>query len=253
MWQLEQFKYSIRNKDRFKALKALLGNERMGCVLDLGSGNGTFSYLFSNQCSCLIAMDLSYANANMTRTLLKSNCCLQADGMDLPFKNEFFDCVFLTEVLYYIPDERQIFSEIHRVLKNNGVCILSTTHAGRGAFLNYWRKLFKADVVSKSRKPEGYSVEEIEKLVDGLFRMENIRPFSYFFTDLFQTVLNYVGHRRSIWSNTSPSAEQAVQSKAYTLYKILYPIVFLFCALDNLFRLFGQNGSNIAIKLNKIA
>ena len=51
----------------------------------------------------------------------------QMDARKLDFDNEFFDIVMLSSVLHHVDNNvgKNCFKEIHRVLKNNGVVIIS--------------------------------------------------------------------------------------------------------------------------------
>lgn len=50
----------------------------------------------------------------------------QAKGEDLPFKDNYFDIIFSSEVIEHIEEVGKFVEEVHRVLKNHGVCIITT-------------------------------------------------------------------------------------------------------------------------------
>jgi ubiquinone/menaquinone biosynthesis C-methylase UbiE len=45
---------------------------------------------------------------------------------DLPFENDDFDLVLLNDVIEHVVDPDIIMSEIRRIIKNEGLCLLST-------------------------------------------------------------------------------------------------------------------------------
>lgn len=49
----------------------------------------------------------------------------------LPFKDSFFDFVFAGEIIEHIMNTRFLLTEIHRVLKRNGVVIITTPNLAR--------------------------------------------------------------------------------------------------------------------------
>lgn len=50
---------------------------------------------------------------------------LVADAMNLPFKNQEFDVIFLGNVISYISNRNKSLSEFMRVLKNNGTLFVT--------------------------------------------------------------------------------------------------------------------------------
>lgn len=45
------------------------------------------------------------------------------DATELPFKNNFFDCIYASHILEHIIDDRKAISEMYRVLKDKGILI----------------------------------------------------------------------------------------------------------------------------------
>jgi len=108
--------------------------------LDIGCGQGSYSIYCSYLLNLSIAVDLSFNNINYLRNRIKSlrikNCLpLLADGMKLPFKDEYFYIILISEVLEHIPpvEIQKVFEEINRVLKPNGIVILTVP----SIFLDY--------------------------------------------------------------------------------------------------------------------
>jgi ubiquinone/menaquinone biosynthesis C-methylase UbiE len=53
----------------------------------------------------------------------------QGNAQELPFDDEFFDFVYMTDVIHHVPDIGAMFAEINRVLNNKGkVCIVTESH-----------------------------------------------------------------------------------------------------------------------------
>lgn len=59
-----------------------------------------------------------------TADLMMDDVDYQVDIQLLPFPDEQFDFVFASHVLEHIPDDGKALSEIHRILKPNGIAIL---------------------------------------------------------------------------------------------------------------------------------
>jgi ubiquinone/menaquinone biosynthesis C-methylase UbiE len=53
----------------------------------------------------------------------------QAAADNMPFEDDFFDFLYMTDVIHHIPDLRQMFSEVQRILKPRGkACIATQSH-----------------------------------------------------------------------------------------------------------------------------
>jgi 2-polyprenyl-3-methyl-5-hydroxy-6-metoxy-1,4-benzoquinol methylase len=53
-------------------------------------------------------------------------CYTVGSGHDLPYRPESFGLVLLVDAIEHIPDRRRLGSEIMRVLRPGGICIVST-------------------------------------------------------------------------------------------------------------------------------
>ena len=99
-------------------------NVRAGStVLDLGSGAGLLALLKRKNVE-LIAVDLSLECASVTRRNGYDHSCV-AELKELPFANDYFDYVVSLDVLGHIEFQQKdaVLSEIHRVLKTEGVTL----------------------------------------------------------------------------------------------------------------------------------
>lgn len=98
-------------------------------VLEVGCGVGTDSEMFARNGADLTAVDISehsveLANKNLELHNLKADIRV-ADAENLPFKDNYFDFVYSWGVLHHTPDTTKAISEIHRVLRPDGVaCIM---------------------------------------------------------------------------------------------------------------------------------
>lgn len=120
----------------FKNLFVLERIKNRGRVLEIGCGNGFFSYLLSFASGKVVASDL-YAKNSRTHTPGINNACrfisksekgnifLCACAMNqLPFKDETFDMIFSGYTLQYTKDRTLALSEMRRVVKKDGVVML---------------------------------------------------------------------------------------------------------------------------------
>ncbi|MDD2279420.1 MAG: class I SAM-dependent methyltransferase [Bacteroidales bacterium] len=99
-------------------------------VLDIGCGIGGPCRMLADEFNCeAIGIDISKEYVVTATKLSKlvglgrKTKFIHGDATNLPFKNNEFDVVWAQHVQMNISDKLSYYSEIHRVLKNNGVFI----------------------------------------------------------------------------------------------------------------------------------
>lgn len=100
---------------RFNLIRKMIG-ENSGKILDIGSANGFISNVINGD---LISLDISQINNKY------SSIRIEGDALFLPFKNNSFNTVIISETLEHIVNPQQAIDEIKRILIPNGLLILS--------------------------------------------------------------------------------------------------------------------------------
>ena len=113
-------------------------------VLDLATGTGLIAKHIVNAAAHIEATDAAaemIAQAKRDNRSAKLHFSVQ-DMFRLPYTEESFDVVIVSNALHIVPEPEKALSEIRRVLKNDGVLIAPTfTHADN-AFLGKVRAFF---------------------------------------------------------------------------------------------------------------
>jgi len=98
-------------------------------VLDVGCGTGGFPLGIVSLKKALICA-LEPSSEMLKRAVAKDDSrtilWVQGDGQKLPFRDDFFDCVFMTLVIHHIEDKELALQEIYRTLKKGGNCVIMT-------------------------------------------------------------------------------------------------------------------------------
>jgi len=98
-------------------------------VLDVGCGTGRFplAILSLKKASiyCLEPSDEMLKKA-VEKDESKKISWVQGDGEKLPFRDNFFDCVYMTLVIHHIENRESALREIYRTLKKGGNCAIMT-------------------------------------------------------------------------------------------------------------------------------
>lgn len=100
-------------------------------VLDLGCNSGYGTNLLSDKAIKIIGVDVSPLAIQTAKSKYKkNNLSFQlVDGIKLPFEDATFDAVTSFQVIEHLVDYEIYFSEIKRVLRPDGVLILTTPNA----------------------------------------------------------------------------------------------------------------------------
>jgi ubiquinone/menaquinone biosynthesis C-methylase UbiE len=95
-----------------------------GNYLDIGSGTGELIQLvktnFNVSCYAVDYTDTLMQDEKQKVDVTDLNHC------SLPYDDNFFDAVTFTEVIEHLEDHRKILKEINRVLKKDGVLVVTT-------------------------------------------------------------------------------------------------------------------------------
>ena len=148
-------------------------------VLDVGCGTGKTSCFLAKEVGCKItAVDLYQGMIDKALKRAKRKKVSdkiefrQADAVNLPFKNNFFDIIISESVTAFVSDKQKALNEYFRVLKPNGfVGLNELTWQG-----NPPQKVI--DFMHKTMGGEFFSVEEWKKfLVNANFKEIQVKFF----------------------------------------------------------------------------
>ncbi len=96
--------------------------ERMkGKLLDLGCGNKPYSVIYDEVCDSSTGCDVPFSLHKDTNV----EVLCYAEDIDKHFGRNEFDCVLCTEVIEHTIDDRKVMGNINKVLKLNGILLLS--------------------------------------------------------------------------------------------------------------------------------
>ena len=148
-------KYDAFSRDRFEKSIALMDGVK-GKLLDVGCGDGSFTRRLKKEGIELYGAEISDKNAAAANSLgIKTKVC-DLNAGKLPFSAGTFDAVFCGDVLEHIYDTDSMVAEINRVLKKDGVLVISTPNIAswynRGVLMLGWLPFW---IESGSRKGYG--------------------------------------------------------------------------------------------------
>jgi ubiquinone/menaquinone biosynthesis C-methylase UbiE len=132
-------------------------------VLEIGFGEGYGTNLLADHLNRITALDVNkkavdYANGKYG----DDNCKFQHyNGNRLPYSDQHFDAVISFQVIEHIGDDHQFVKEIQRVLKKNGIAVITTP--------NRKTRLKPGEEPWNEFHVREYSANQLQKLLSGYF------------------------------------------------------------------------------------
>lgn len=168
------FETFLAKKRAQKADSFINSRLRKGNILDVGCGS--FPYFlnfvkFSNK----FGVDPSLASTVLKNISLKK---IDVTKLRLPFNNNFFDAITMLAVFEHIEYEQLDFvlKEILRVLKNEGIFIITTPSPWSDKLLHQMAKFGLISSEEIHDHKHHYSKSEIEKIIEQAgFNKKNIK------------------------------------------------------------------------------
>jgi ubiquinone/menaquinone biosynthesis C-methylase UbiE len=147
IWEKEEYYHLITNTHQkenmgndpiFKHFLKLLNNESSKSILDVGCGEG---WLIENLERHLLpdvlltGIDVSDVGLNRARgkNIPRANF-IKYDGIIFPFENNKFNAIISSFVFEHLSNPMQIFQEMVRVLKKEGIMIIACPNFGSPLF-----------------------------------------------------------------------------------------------------------------------
>ncbi|MBD3413231.1 MAG: methyltransferase domain-containing protein [Candidatus Aminicenantes bacterium] len=258
-WQLKLVKKSLKKKEKISLINKHLEVKSHDTLLDLGCAQGILSHFLRKKGGFWVSADQDFTNVQSSKRLLLNNL-IQVQPGPLPFHGRSFDKVVCLDYLEHLDDDQRCVDEIHRILKKGGEFIAATPRIGNIFVLNYLRDLLGMKLEFYGHKRPGYSLKQLKKLLNKAdFRYIKHRSFSGFFTELIELVLNSLYIK--IFASKPPlklrdgnirpstSGEFRSTQKAFHLYSMVYPVIWLISKIDKIF--FFQRGYGIMVWAKK--
>jgi SAM-dependent methyltransferase len=104
-----------------------------GSVLDVGCGESPYRFLLNQETTHYTGIDLFDADKFDSH----NPDVIPFDGVHIPFPADQFDTVICTEVLEHVEDFQGLVDEIHRVMKDGAMAIVTVPWSARYHYVPY--------------------------------------------------------------------------------------------------------------------
>jgi SAM-dependent methyltransferase len=244
-WQLRMFQKTLKKQQRLHKLRQLIGplepHER--CLLvTCGDNNGAMNWHLRVLGGCWNWADLEGRSIREMAELLDEPV-QHVDPTRLPFEDGAFQRVVSIDVLEHITDPMTFARELRRVTAPDGQVIITVPSGDRRKLANRIKEAIGMTQDEYGHQRAGYSVKELSSIM-GSVGIEPRRcvTFSRFFTELAELMINFayvkkMSRKSKVKPNKgtiAPATKQQLQAvkKAYRLYSIVFPFVWLMSKLD---------------------
>jgi len=236
-------------------------------IIDLGCGTGYYLFLLSNLGIKLNLTGLDYderavkeARENLKQ---KGVSFMTGDLHKIPFRDKTFDKAVMSEVLEHVKDDEKVLKEVRRILKPNGVLVISVPsinypflwdpinwilqhflniHIKNGFFSGLWSghlRLYEKETLRNKFEKAGFKVQICEELTYWCL------PFNHYIINAVARLLYDV----KISSRIADTISKFKNSKKPLLINIAFKFVNW---VDKLNKIFPQKtGVNIFIKASR--
>lgn len=248
IWPVLLFRKSVLKQTKFDKMVEALGPTE-GChILEVGSDNGVFSYLFRQRGGEWKSAELDGRSFRAIQELVGTDVYRLKDGAPLPFEDDEFDIVLIVDIIEHLHDDLGFIREVHRILKPDGSLIVNAPNVKTGSLLSRFREMVGLTEDSHGHVRPGYTREQLETLLGARFALESYSTHTKFFSKLTDTLmvlgLSFIKRDKKEQTSGRGILVTGNDLKSYQnmfrLYSVIYPLIWLVSRLDAL--LFFRSG-----------
>lgn len=142
----------------FEVLKGIeqFHQEKPRSILDIGAADGLMLNNLKEVFPAATCIGIEYANDLIACGKSKTISLLRGDALALPMKNNVFDIVIATAIIEHVSDPIQLVREAFRVLRQNGIFVVTTPHP-------FWEKI--ATRIGHLKEEEHNELITLNKLI----------------------------------------------------------------------------------------
>jgi ubiquinone/menaquinone biosynthesis C-methylase UbiE len=187
-----KYRLARRTKEVLKGIEEY-NRHKLDSLLDIGTADARMLEMLNNELSVQNAVGIDFSADLLHTNPNKDLFLVQADAVTLPFKNNSFDVLVAMAVIEHVTDPSQMMRECWRVIRDEGICILSTPDP----FFEHIAT--KIGHLKEDQHNETFSLSNLKSLVERagfhivLAEKFMISPIGFPFEDGIERVMRIVG------------------------------------------------------------
>lgn len=123
------------NESERLAIAKLLRNKHFKSAVDIGGGYGRLCIFLKKYAKNVTLAEPSQQQLDIAKDYLKGHkdiSCVRTQADSLSFKDKSFDLITMIRVMHHLPDPSTEFSELYRVLADDGYIVLEVANYAHG-------------------------------------------------------------------------------------------------------------------------
>jgi len=253
-WQLEMSSRSLKKRAKLRTLLDFIGpTPGLRCV-EIGCDRGVTSYFLRKLGGTWLSTDPDDVNTAATKALVGASVA-RIDYERIGVGTASVDRVVAIDCLEHIERDDRLMSEIVRVMKADGVAVISAPQTGPFFVLHRVASALGLKPAFYGHVREGYTERRLRELIEAAgLRVVGRAACSRFLTEGIELLVNvaymFVLHRKGE-GGIAPANEAALRRHglSFRLFSAVYPVLWLLSQLDRL--LFFSKGYILLLKAVK--
>jgi ubiquinone/menaquinone biosynthesis C-methylase UbiE len=121
-------------------------------VLDFGCGTGNYLFQLRDAFKCeLFGLEPSEGMRQIAADKNKTIKFAAGNHENIPFEDNFFDLIYMTDVIHHVPDLNNLFYNLFKKVNKNGlVCIITESY--KQIESRWYNKYFKSLIINEKKR-----------------------------------------------------------------------------------------------------
>jgi len=223
-------------------------------IVDLACGKGHLAYEIAKKGPVTMALDIDLSAKETIPDKLPNFSFVRSDARYLPFPSESVDKIIMSSFLQMLEDDELVLGECHRVLKENGILVLSVP----GDYL-YVPKLYRPNWICRKLRSSLNLPEKYMAFLSDLNNLFGVKGKGYYSLSELKDLITKQGFVVDKYEYCPRMIGSFIYEFLLSIYyaserkKILYAGMFLFYPLGLIDKLLPRNnkGCEIILKARK--